>query len=186
MSSITTKPIWVRAAVGLALLFLVGWLDYLTGTELHFSPFYFIPVAVVAWSMGRRAAIAMSVACGIMWHVMDAVSGYVYNSPSIAYWNACILFFSFLVIAFTVSKIRQDLDRQRKLNHELESALGKVQRLEGLLPICAGCKCIRNDKGYWQEIEGYLTEHSDAHFSHGICPECAKKLYPEYAEKEKL
>jgi len=49
-----------------------------------------------------------------------------------------------------------------------------------MLPICAACKKIRDDKGYWNQIESYIREHSEAEFSHGICPDCAKKLYPDY------
>ncbi|HZS46970.1 MAG TPA: response regulator transcription factor [Blastocatellia bacterium] len=62
---------------------------------------------------------------------------------------------------------------------ELEAALAKVKQLEGMLPICASCKSIRDDSGYWNTIEDYVSEHSDAVFSHGICPDCAKRLYPE-------
>jgi hypothetical protein len=63
---------------------------------------------------------------------------------------------------------------------ELRSALGEVKQLSGMLPICSSCKHIRNDQGYWQEVEVYLTEHSEAVFSHGLCPSCAHRLYPEY------
>jgi hypothetical protein len=62
---------------------------------------------------------------------------------------------------------------------ELQDAVGKIKTLNGLLPICAHCKKIRDDKGYWKQIESYIIEHSEAEFSHGICPECAKELYPE-------
>jgi hypothetical protein len=63
---------------------------------------------------------------------------------------------------------------------ELRRALGEVKQLSGMLPICSSCKQIRNDQGYWQEVEVYLTEHSEAVFSHGLCPSCAHRLYPEY------
>ncbi len=75
------------------------------------------------------------------------------------------------------------------LNHEkelaiagLREALDKISTLRGLLPICAACKKIRDDKGYWKHVETYISEHSAADFSHGICPDCAKKLYGEYCE----
>ena len=64
-------------------------------------------------------------------------------------------------------------------NTQLEGALAEVRKLSGLLPICASCKKIRDDKGYWQRIESYVQEHSEAEFTHGICPECARDLYPE-------
>ncbi len=64
-------------------------------------------------------------------------------------------------------------------NADLRDALGQVKRLSGFLPICASCKKIRDDQGYWQQIESYISEHSDALFSHGVCPECPEKLYPD-------
>lgn len=64
-------------------------------------------------------------------------------------------------------------------NEELEKALAQVKTLSGLLPICAACKKIRDDNGYWNQIEAYIKKHSNAEFSHSICPDCAKKLYPE-------
>ena len=62
---------------------------------------------------------------------------------------------------------------------ELRKALGQVKTLSGLLPICASCKKIRDDKGYWNQIESYIRNHSEADFTHSICPQCSKKLYPE-------
>ena len=71
-------------------------------------------------------------------------------------------------------------ERERdQLIIQLKETLAKVKKLSGLLPICAGCKKIRDDQGYWQQIESYLNEHSDAIMSHGICPECAEKYYPD-------
>ncbi len=70
---------------------------------------------------------------------------------------------------------KSDLDRKE--------ALSKVKKLTGMLPICSSCKKIRNDTGYWEQIEAYIKDHSEAAFSHGICPECAVKFYPEYFEK---
>ena len=66
-----------------------------------------------------------------------------------------------------------------KLINELQKAANEIKTLRGILPICSYCKQIRNDKGYWEKIESYIHEHSDTQFSHGICPECAKKYYPD-------
>ncbi len=80
----------------------------------------------------------------------------------------------------------QDITHQKqaevereKLIKDLQDALAEVKNLSGLLPICASCKKIRDDKGYWNQIEAYIQERSEAVFSHGICPECAIKLYPD-------
>lgn len=63
---------------------------------------------------------------------------------------------------------------------KLKEALESIKVLKGMIPICASCKKVRDDKGFWQQVEEYLGKHSDAQFSHGICPECSKKLYPDY------
>ena len=68
-------------------------------------------------------------------------------------------------------------------NAEALLALEKeVDTLSGILPICAGCKKIRDDKGYWSKVETYVSRHSQAKFSHGLCPDCVKRLYPGYSE----
>jgi CheY-like chemotaxis protein len=68
-------------------------------------------------------------------------------------------------------------------NGQLQSALNKVKLLSGLLPICANCKKVRDDEGYWQEVEVYIQDHSEAQFSHGICPDCVQILYPELQQE---
>jgi len=72
---------------------------------------------------------------------------------------------------------------KEELIEELQTALDEVNLLSGFLPICASCKKIRDDKGYWNQIESYLKRHSGVEFSHGICPECAEKLYPDYYKR---
>ena len=67
-------------------------------------------------------------------------------------------------------------------NQELQVALENVKTLSGLVPICSSCKKIRDDQGYWHQVEEYIHAHSNAQFSHGICPECFKKMYPEFEE----
>jgi PAS domain S-box-containing protein len=75
---------------------------------------------------------------------------------------------------------RKEIEADReKLIDKLQDALAKIKTLRGIIPICAACKKIRDDKGYWNQLESYIKEHSEADFSHGICPECAKELYPE-------
>ncbi|MFH0976381.1 MAG: hypothetical protein V1874_11425 [Spirochaetota bacterium] len=71
----------------------------------------------------------------------------------------------------------------KKTVKELKLALSEVKTLSGLLPICSSCKKIRDDKGNWTQIEKYIQEHSDADFTHSLCSECIKKLYPDYYEK---
>jgi len=75
---------------------------------------------------------------------------------------------------------RKKVETEReKLIRDLRNALSEVKILRGFLPICASCKKIRDDKGYWNQIETYISTHSEAQFSHGLCPDCARKLYPD-------
>lgn len=85
------------------------------------------------------------------------------------------------------NEIRERITAEAKRNetiNKLQQALDEVRILRGILPICASCKKIRDDKGYWQQIESYIREHSEAEFSHGICPDCAKKLYPDFIDNK--
>jgi len=83
--------------------------------------------------------------------------------------------------AITIAIARfADMMELRRMNAELKEAMAKVKTLSGMLPICANCKKIRDDKGYWNQIESYIAKHSEVDFSHSICPECAKKLYPDF------
>jgi PAS domain S-box-containing protein len=88
------------------------------------------------------------------------------------------------VIVRDVTERKQNEEKLKQLVLELREALAKVKTLSGFLPICASCKKIRDDEGYWEQIEKYISEHSEAVFSHGICPECARKLYPQLYKKK--
>ncbi|MEW6660040.1 MAG: response regulator [Thermodesulfobacteriota bacterium] len=81
-----------------------------------------------------------------------------------------------------VRSLRYAIERKQMVT-ELQEALSQVKILRGLLPICAKCKSIRNDQGFWQQIETYLKERSEAEFSHCICPACLKELYPEFSDE---
>ena len=74
--------------------------------------------------------------------------------------------------------IIRDFSRLEKTTQRLQGALDDIKTLEGLLPMCANCKNIRDDDGYWQQVEVYIRQHSRAEFSHSICPKCAHQLYP--------
>ncbi len=85
-------------------------------------------------------------------------------------------------MAQDVTERLEKAKERERLIKELQEALDQVTTLKGFIPICANCKKIRDDQGFWNQIESYIQQHSDARFSHGICPECVKKLYPELDE----
>ena len=81
-----------------------------------------------------------------------------------------------------LAQVAEQRDKLSSRNAELVQAMEQVKRLSGMLPICSACKKVRDDKGYWRQIESYVQEHSEAEFTHGICPGCMRDLYPEYCE----
>ncbi len=87
----------------------------------------------------------------------------------------------------TIDRQRQEIEQRSaeltRTNRELEAALGEIKTLSGLLPICARCKKIRDDKGYWQQVEHYVQHRSQATFTHSLCPDCLSDLYPEIADR---
>ena len=90
-----------------------------------------------------------------------------------------------LGIGEDITERKQAEEDRGRLIKDLQEALANVKTLSGLLPICASCKKIRDDKGYWNQIEAYVQQHSDASFSHGICPECMEKYYGDILRKKK-
>jgi len=109
------------------------------------------------------------------------------RSSAVVFIIALGLFLSIIVILFIENKSiirRKQAEREREeLIAELQDAVAKIKTLSGLLPICSNCKNIRDDKGYWKQIESYIRDHSEAEFTHSMCPVCAKKLYPEFFQE---
>lgn len=100
------------------------------------------------------------------------------------FWRSYIIFslviFTFLIL-IVIFSFRLDTAAKERENIilDLQDALAEVTTLRGIIPICSSCKKVRDDKGYWNQIESYIRDHSEADFSHSICPECAKELYPD-------
>ena len=108
--------------------------------------------------------IPASVAISTLWNRDGSVAGYV-------------------IIARDITEQKQIESEREALIRELQNALSNIKILRGLLPICAHCKKVRDDEGYWHDVAVYIRDHSEANFSHGICPECMVKLYSEFVEK---
>jgi PAS domain S-box-containing protein len=90
-----------------------------------------------------------------------------------------------IVTGINITALKQAEREKEKLILDLQTALANVKTLSGLLPICAGCHKIRDDRGYWQQVEKYIQSHSNVDFTHSICPDCSKRLYPEFTKNRK-
>jgi hypothetical protein len=96
-------------------------------------------------------------------------------------------FIVFALAFFSVRRWKEVRNARNVLlqrHKDLQKALSEIKQLRGIIPICAACKKIRDDEGFWHQVESYVRDHTEAEFSHSICPECMKKLYPEFVEKE--
>lgn len=167
---------------GFGLVALVGVLDYLTGYEISFSIFYLIPIFVVGWSAGRTAGALVALASALAWLLVDLRSDHAYSNPVIPYWNAAVRLAFFLAVVHLLSAQKRLQEEQEAIAVQLQEAQKELDALTGLLPMCVVCKGIRDDAGYWKEIEVYLRHHSEADVSHSICPECARRLYPDLVD----
>ena len=166
-----------RSIYYLALILGVGllcFLDYLTGIELNFFVFYFLPVSIAAFMFGLMPAVAISVLCAGGWAIADIMNNHVYSTPVFAVWNTLIRLIAFLSIGWAVSTITALLDKERSLSSQLRETLAEIKVLTGLLPICAGCKKIREGDGSWKVLEQYMEKHSTVQFTHSLCPDCAR------------
>ncbi|MGE4519777.1 MAG: PAS domain S-box protein [Desulfobacteraceae bacterium] len=85
----------------------------------------------------------------------------------------------FSIIHDVTERLKVEREKE-ELIIKLENALKEIRSLKGIIPLCSCCKKIRDDKGYWTQLEEYLLEHSDAEVSHGLCPDCMKRLYPDF------
>jgi len=121
-------------------------------------------------------AIAVAVTT-ITWNMIDPNSTAVGNTLAVV-----ISGFLTPIVIYLFSRLTMELHSR---NLEFKSALDEVKELTGLLPICASCKNIRDDEGYWQKIENYISHHTDAEFSHSVCPDCNEELYGSFLREQR-
>jgi hypothetical protein len=172
-------PAWLWGTIITLIVFALGLVDLLTGFELNFFVFYFLPVSLAAWVLNLYISMIVAILCAMVWIGADFLSGHMYSSHFYAVWNTMARLVSFLAIGGAMSRIRYLLDRERQAADSLRRALSEIKVLETFIPICAQCKKIRDKDGNWQHLEMYIEQHSNTQFSHGYCPECAKNAMAE-------
>lgn len=177
--ALENQPRIAPVAASFAVLLLTGVADWFTGYRFNFYIFYFIPIAFAAWYTGKISTYTVTLASAVIWFLCDLFTNPTQPELIQAVWNILVSAVSFLVLAFALSQFRIEYNKEKELNAKLIEAMSHIKQLRGLLPICANCKKIRNDQGYWEQVETYFQEHSDVAFTHGFCPECVRKLYPE-------
>jgi len=173
--------IWV---IALLLNLIIGVIDYLTGYETGMELFYLMPIGLLSWLVNRRAGIIMSVISTATILTSDLFAGKVIQSYLTEYWNILVYCGFFIVVVDLVSGEKIISDNNKILIGKLQKSIDEIKTLSGLLPICSACKKIRDDDGYWKQIEHYISEYTEAKFSHSICPVCKEKLYPGFGKNK--
>ena len=143
---------------------------------LWLSALVLIPIMVLSLLYGIKGGLTM----GVLAFPVSRLLFFLFNRPPMQeprdiVMGAVVSLFFGLILGYY-----KDLTvRYRRTSMELARAISEVKRLSGLLPICANCNKVRDDEGYWQKVEHYISAHSEVEFTHGLCPECMKKLYPD-------
>lgn len=167
-------------ACGLLMVVILG-IDLVTPSGLAMGVPYIAAVLLSLWSPKRRFIVFTAIFCSA--YTLVAV---IHKPLGGELWavllGRALALFAIWVTALLALQRRISDEKREHAIREREKALEDVKVLRGLLPICASCKQIRDDEGYWTQIEVYIRDHSQAQFSHGICPGCARKLYPEFYE----
>ncbi len=132
------RPVLILTACFI-LLFLLGWVDYLTGYELGFFVFYSAPVGLAGWYLGRWPGIAVALGATVTWFLADAFAGAKYSSHFSFWWNSTVHFAAFVINAVTIAKIRLELDRRDALAAELKSIRQALRVTANVSPVCPTC-----------------------------------------------
>jgi hypothetical protein len=161
----------------------IGFLDYWMGFEYRVEIFYLIPISYAAWFIGKKTGFVFVVGPVMTMLYSGGVLGMNNSYFPIEIWNVAMYLAFFIIMTVLLSQLRITMQQRAGLITKLQNALNAVKELSGILPICANCKKIRDEEGYWHDVEAYIGRHTKAEFTHGICAECANKLYPSLFDK---
>lgn len=151
--------------------------DILTESRFRLGPFYLVPVLVVSWFLGRATGLFVAVVAVLLWRGVEVLVGQAPTSVLVRVLDTALHVFSFCLLSLAVAWGRNLFEREKQVSAELRITLENVRELEGLLPLCAWCRRLRNDHGYWQELESYVEQNTRAVVTHGICPECNERYF---------
>jgi hypothetical protein len=178
-----TPPATARkiALASILSLFVMAYIDYISGYELVFSAAYLVPVSLCAWHFKRRAVILMSLASGIAAFVVDAMDGHSYGHFMIQYWNSLMCFLISVVTGLLLLRLKGNLEERERMNTDLQQALEKLKcstaeilKLQSSLQVvCAWTKQIKvGDK--WMTPDEFLSTQLHLKISHGMSPEASR------------
>jgi K+-sensing histidine kinase KdpD len=167
----------------LANLLVLSYIVYLTGYDFLFFVFFFIPVALCGWYLGRLSVVCMAILSGVSWCVVDILSSHQYPHEVFRYANSFICFLAFAIIGLLLQRLRHSLHEQMRVRQELEKALDEMNRstqearkLQSQLQVvCAWTKRI-NLEGRWVALDEFLTHKLNTKITYGVSPEAMEEV----------
>jgi K+-sensing histidine kinase KdpD len=173
----------------LANLAAVSYIVFLTGYHFFFFVFFFIPVSLCGWYLGRKSVVCMAILSGMSWCFVDSLSNHPYPSEVVRYWNSFICFIAFTIIGLLLQRVRQSVKEQVLARQELQLALDELRRStdeiralqDQLQVVCAWTKRI-NVEGKWIALDEFLTDKLHTKVSYGVSPEAMQQVLGVEAE----
>ena len=165
----THHKLVVTFLIGLSLIILA--FDYMYGPQIRFPILFIIPIWLASWYVSKGFGISLAIILPLIrfgFNLFREIDITLLESAI----NAVLRIITFVLIVYLAHYASRTLDLEKR-----------VKRLEGILPICSFCKRLRTGDNEWVRLEQYITTHSEAQFSHGLCPDCARKHYSEYLTK---
>lgn len=176
----TPTFLYAGCAVLLAAIFL---LDLAIPLGVAVGVLYIAVILLSLWSPWNKVTLLVALVASLL-----IVAAFFCKPPVAEMWKAVfnrgISLYAVWVTAILGLQRQKTEQHRNQVLLEREKALDEIRILRGFLPICASCKKIRDDRGYWTQIEGYIKAHSEAEFTHSICPDCAERLYPGFSLKK--
>jgi K+-sensing histidine kinase KdpD len=175
----------------LANLLVLSYIVYLAGYDFLFFVFFFIPVSLCGWYLGRLSVVCMAILTGVAWCVVDILSNHQYPFEVFRYANSLICFLAFAIIGLLVQSLRRSLHEQSRVRQELEKALDEIKRateetrrLQGQLQVvCAWTKRI-NVEGRWVALDEFLTQTLNTRITYGVSPEAMQDVLHNVEQTE--
>jgi len=166
---VTHRKLVAASLIGLSLVILA--FDYVYGPQIRFPILFIIPIWLALWYFGKKLALSLAIILPLIRFGFN-----LFREIDIALWesaiNAVLRIITFVFIVYVTHYAIQAKDLEKR-----------VQKLEGILPICSFCKRIRVGDNEWVRLEEYITTHTEAQLSHGLCPDCAREHYSKYLTK---
>jgi len=175
----------------LANLLALSYIVYLTGYNFLFFVFFFVPVSLCGWYLGRLSVVSMAILSGVSWCIVDILSNHQYPCEVFRYANSLICFLAFAIIGLLLQRLRHSLNEQLRVRHELEKALEEINRsteelrkLQSQLQVvCAWTKRI-NVEGRWVALDEFLTNKLNTRISYGVSPEAMQEVLQTVEQAE--